>query len=127
MKALLLLPLLLLAACKPAATAPTASATGKPRVLVVNHPLHAFASRLGGDAIEAVFPAPADEDPAFWQPDDTALTAFQQADLILLNGATYSKWADKASLPTSRSVDTSAAFKDRFIQIEETTTHSQTQ
>jgi zinc transport system substrate-binding protein len=124
MKALLLLPLLLLAACKPAETAPTTSATGTPKVLSVNHPLHAFASRLGGEAIEAVFPAPADEDPAFWQPDDAALTAFQQADLILLNGATYSKWADKASLPVARSVDTSAAFKDRFIQIEEATTHS---
>lgn len=124
MKAVLLLPLLLLAACKPAEPAATPSASGKPKVLSANYPLHAFASRLGGDAIEAVFPAPADGDPAFWQPDDAALAAFQQADLILLNGATYSKWADKASLPTARSVDTSFAFKDRFIQIEEATPHS---
>jgi zinc transport system substrate-binding protein len=124
MKALLLLPLLLLAACKPAEPTATPSARGKPKVLSVNQPLHAFASRLGGEAIEAVLPAPADEDPAFWQPDDVALTAFQQADLILLNGATYSKWTEKASLPTSRSVDTSAAFKDRFIQIEDSAPHS---
>jgi zinc transport system substrate-binding protein len=125
MKALVLLPLLLLAACKPSApSAGAAARAGKPVVHSANYPLHCFASRLGGDAIEAVFSAPADEDPAFWQPDDAALTAFQQADLILLNGATYLKWAEKASLPISRTVDTSAAFKDRFIQIEEATTHS---
>jgi zinc transport system substrate-binding protein len=124
MKALLLLPLFLLAACKPATPSAAPSATGKPKVVSANYPLHAFASRLGGEAIEAVFPAPADEDPAFWQPDDTALATFQQADLILLNGATYSKWAEKASLPTSRSIDTSVAFKDRYIQIQEATTHS---
>ncbi len=124
MKALLLLPLFLLVACKPAAPTAASPASGKLRVLSVNHPLHAFASRLGGDAIEAVFPAPADEDPAFWQPDDAALAAFQQADLILLNGASYAKWTGKASLPTARSVTTSAAFKDRFIQIEDSAPHS---
>lgn len=124
MKALLLLPLFLLTACKPDTPTAAPSASGKPRVLSVNYPLHAFATRLAGDAIEAVFPAPADEDPAFWQPDDAALATFQQADLILLNGATYAKWTDKASLPTSRSVNSSAAFKDRFIQIEDSAPHS---
>jgi zinc transport system substrate-binding protein len=46
--------------------------------------------------------------PAFWQPDEAAVTAFQNADLILMNGATYSKWADKVTLPESKVVDTSA-------------------
>lgn len=124
---LLLLPLFLLAACKPAATPPAASApddTGKPTVYVANYPLQYFARRLAGDALAVKFPAPGDEDPAFWQPDDAALSAYQGADLILMNGATYSKWAEKASLPVSKTVDTSAAFKSQFIEIKDVTTHS---
>lgn len=126
MKALLYIPLLMLAACKPAAplSASADAAGGKPRVLCANYPLYYFAQRLGGDRIEAVFPAPADEDPAFWQPDDADLSEFQSAALILMNGATYSKWAEKASLPAARVVDTSAAFKPRWIEIQDMTTHS---
>ncbi|MFZ4766163.1 MAG: metal ABC transporter substrate-binding protein, partial [Roseimicrobium sp.] len=40
------------------------------------------------------------------------------------NGATYSKWAEKASLPEAKVLDTSAGFKDQFIQVQGTTTHS---
>ena len=123
----LLLPLLLLAACKPASDAPKASASaksGKPQVYVANYPLKYFAERIGGDAIEVKFPAPGDEDPVFWQPDDAAVAGFQSADLILMNGATYSKWAEKGTLPQSKLVDTSAAFKAQFIEIKADATHS---
>lgn len=126
---------LLLAACKPssdkqeaasstAAEAPAASKSGKPQVLVANYPLQYFAQRIGGDAVEVRFPAPKDEDPAFWQPDDAAIAAFQGADLILMNGATYSKWADKVTLPEAKVVDTSAAFAGNFIEVTDVVTHS---
>lgn len=127
----------LLAACKPAeqpgttasSTAPTPAASpaaksNKPQVLVANYPLQYFAQRIAGDAVEVRFLAPKDEDPAFWQPDEAAIAAFQGADLILMNGATYSKWADKVTLPESKVADTSAAFKASLIQVNETTTHS---
>jgi zinc transport system substrate-binding protein len=91
---------------------------------VANEPLRYFATRLGAAAIEVGFLAPAGEDPAFWQPDDAAITALQQADLILMNGATYSKWADNISLPQQRVVDTSAAFATHLIHTTEATTHS---
>lgn len=123
----LFLPLLLLAACKPASDAPQASASaksGKPQVYVANYPLKYFAERIGGDAIEVKFPAPGDEDPVFWQPDDAAVAGFQSADLILMNGATYSKWAEKVTLPQSKLVDTSASFKAQFIEIKADATHS---
>ncbi len=71
-----------------------------------------------------VFPAPKDQDPAFWQPTDEQITAFQQADLIVMNGATYSKWAEKVTLPEDKIVDTSLAFKDRFIVLKNAVTHS---
>ena len=58
---------------------------------VVNYPLQYFAERIGGEHINVVFPAPADVDPAYWMPDTPTITAYQQADLILLNGARYAK------------------------------------
>ena len=41
-----------------------------------------------------------------------------------MNGAGYSKWADKVTLPESRIVDTAASFKARFIEVKDTVTHS---
>ena len=125
MKKLALLSLLLLAACDREATTNTASKTGgKPQVLVANYPLKYFAERIGDNAVEVVFPAPGDEDPAFWQPDDAAIAKFQNADVILMNGATYSKWAEKVTLPQSKLVDTSAPFKAQYIEIKADSTHS---
>ncbi len=96
----------------------------KPLVYTVNYPLQYFAQRIGGDAVEVVFPAPADVDPAHWMPDRNAIKAFQQADLVVLNGAGYAKWLDKVSLPDSRLVDTSAAFKAHLLKVENVVTHS---
>ena len=93
-------------------------------IFTVNYPLAFFAERIGGDLVEVVFPAPADEDPAYWSPDAAIIAAYQGADLILLNGAGYAKWVDRATLPTSKVVDTSAAFADRLIPMAGTTTHS---
>lgn len=97
---------------------------GKPKIITTNYPLAWMAGRIGGDAMEVSFPAPADGDPAFWEPSEADVAAFQSADLILRNGATYEKWADKVSLPESTQVDTAKGFADRFIVIEETVTHS---
>ena len=105
--------------------APIAEETA-PRLVIytVNYPLAYFAERIGGDLVEVVFPAPADEDPAFWSPHADTVAAYQGADLILLNGAGYAKWIDRATLPSSRLVDTGAAFTDRLIEMESVTTHS---
>jgi zinc transport system substrate-binding protein len=124
---LLILSAILLNACKPAdpsSSGSPAQKIDKPQVYVANYPLKYFAKRLGGDAVVVKFPAPADEDPAFWQPDDATVSAYQSADLILMNGATYSKWAEKVTLPESKLVDTSAGFKPQYIEIKADSTHS---
>jgi zinc transport system substrate-binding protein len=92
-------------------------------VYVVNYPLQYFAERIGGDAVEVVFPAPAGGDPAFWAPGATQLADYQQATLILLNGAGYAKWVESVSLPTAKLVDTSASFAEAYISTEEAVTH----
>jgi len=93
-------------------------------VYVVNYPLKYFAERIGGEQNNVVLPAPTGIDPAYWIPDIPTIGAYQQADLILINGAGYAKWVDKVSLPRSKVVDTSKKFKDRYITIEGAVTHS---
>lgn len=93
-------------------------------VYVVNYPLRFFAERIGRELVDVRFPAPADGDPAYWSPGPEVITAYQQADLVLLNGANYAKWINKVSMPTSKMVETSRSFRDRLIELEDQTTHT---
>ena len=93
-------------------------------VYTVNYPLAYFAERIGENLVNVVFPAPPGIDPAFWVPDEEMLRKYQQADLILLNGAGYAKWTKRASLSMARSVDTSRAFRDNLLDTESRVTHS---
>lgn len=127
---LIALPVLaLLASCKPTGSeaAPTAgkhAASARPQVYVANYPLHYFATYLAGDLVEVHFPATPGEDPAFWQPDDATIAKYQAADLILMNGASYSKWVETTTLPDEKVVNTSTSFSDHFIEIKDALTHS---
>jgi zinc transport system substrate-binding protein len=98
--------------------------TGKLEILVDSYPLAYFAQRIGGDLVTATFPAPAGTDPSFWKPDAATIARYQQADLILINGAGFAAWVETATLPGSRLVDTSAAITDRLVQLEGAVTHS---
>lgn len=117
---------ILLASCsqpgKPETAGPGPAA--KPLVFATNYPVTYFAERIAGDHVILRFPAPADEDPAFWKPSAEEIAAFQSAALILLNGATYEKWLDKVSLPSRILVDTSAGLSSAFIRTKEAATHS---
>ncbi len=100
-----------------------ATAADKLTVYSVNYPLTYFAERIGGEHVEAVFPVPHDVDPAFWEPAAKDIATFQQADVILLNGAGYARWLKRASLPRRKLVNTSAAFKKDYISVTGTATH----
>jgi len=95
-----------------------------PRVYTVNYPLAYFAERIAGESVQVVFPAPPDVDPAFWSPDAETIADYQQAELVLLNGAGYAGWLQRATLSRSRLVDTSAALADSLIPVDDTATHS---
>ncbi|MEM1069490.1 MAG: metal ABC transporter substrate-binding protein, partial [Planctomycetota bacterium] len=73
--------------------------------------------------IDVHFPVPDDLDPAFWNPDVASVTAFQQADLILLNGASYAKWIRRNSLPDSKLLNTSAEARQQYIYVDDAVTH----
>ncbi|NNE93179.1 MAG: zinc ABC transporter substrate-binding protein [Verrucomicrobiales bacterium] len=95
-----------------------AASSGTPVIQSANYPLHFFATTIGGSHVDARFIAPGDEDPAFWEPSDEEISAIQKADIILMNGATYSKWLKNVSLPKSKLVDTSVGFKAEYIETE---------
>lgn len=93
-------------------------------VYTVNYPLQYFTQHIGGDQVEVHFPAPTDIDPAFWMPDSEALAGFQNADLILFNGAGYAQWVNKVSLPRLKILNTSQGFMDHYLTTDLDTTHS---
>ncbi len=117
---------LAVAACTQSERPSEAIEAGKdlPEVYTVNYPLAYFAERIAGESVTVVFPAPPDVDPAFWSPSAETIADYQRADLVLLNGAGYAAWIQRATLSQSRLVDTSAALADRLIPVDDTVTHS---
>ena len=98
--------------------------TGPLRVYTTFYPTEYFCQRIAGDLVEVVCPLPEDADPVFWQPDVESLRAFQEADLIVLNGAGLEKWVEQVSLPTARVVDTAKVFRDEWLEFDNTVTHN---
>ena len=93
-------------------------------VYTVNYPLTYFAERIGGERVRVTFPAPPDADPAAWSPTADDIAGYQRADLILLNGAGYAGWTQRAALPEDKLVDTSAGFSDAYVsEVEATHSH----
>jgi zinc transport system substrate-binding protein len=110
--------------CAVLSTSAMAAGRGQLTVYTVNYPLQYFAQRIAGEHADVIFPVPAGEDPAFWQPPVDIIAGYQQADLILLNGAGYAKWINRVALPRRKLVDTSVGFRDDYIHVDEGVTHS---
>jgi len=99
------------------------ASAGKLVVYTTFYPTQYFTERIGGDLVEVVCPVPEDEDAIFWMPDDATIQKYQAADLIVLNGAGFAKWVEKAVLPMHRVVDTAKPFASEFIRYETATVH----
>ena len=96
----------------------------KPRIAVVNYPLNYFTKRIADNIVDIVYPVPGDIDPAYWEPKPQQVELYQNADLIILNGADYAKWIEKVSLPKTKIINSSLAMKDNYIKLQEGITHS---
>ena len=93
------------------------------KIFASNYPLKYFAERISGNSKIVTFPE-IDGDPAFWEPKPADIITIQQSDIILLNGATYEKWQTAVSLPKRKVVDTSKAFRQQYIFMEEAVDHA---
>ncbi len=99
------------------------SEDGIPVVVASNYPLKYFAETIGAGEIDVRLLVPTDIDPAMWRPTVEDISAMQEADLILLNGASYEPWLNIVSLPPSRIVNTTARLADQLIPVEADITH----
>ena len=112
---------------QPAAGTPSEAAKvvdQQPVIYTTFYPTTYFTQRIGGDDVRVVCPCPVDADPAFWMPDDEAVAAYQQADLIVINGASFEKGLAKVTLPESRVVDTTKPLADELIILKKAVTHA---
>lgn len=116
--------LILLAACAPEA-APTSgdAARSRPVVLTTLYPVHYFAQRLAGSALDVRCVVPATADPLHWRPDRATLATMQDADLLVLSGAGAEPWLAQVSLPDSRVLEAAAPLAEHWLRFA-TTTHS---
>ena len=117
------------AAAEPDKTAETAksengAATQQLSVYTTFYPTTYFAQQIGTDAVKITCPYPVDADPAFWTPDDETVAAFQGADLIVVNGASFEKGLANITLPESRMVDTTKPLAAELIVLKGAVTHS---
>lgn len=127
MRKSLVLSLVLLSACggrAPEQGAQAIAPSRSPVIYTVNYPLAWMAQELVDDAATVVFPAPEGVDPAVWEPDIESVQAYQQADLILLNGAGYAKWTTRVSLPSARLRDTSVSYAEQLLAVTAGPVHS---
>jgi zinc transport system substrate-binding protein len=116
--------ILILFACGEKQEQVQSESSEKLKVISVNYPIHYFAQQIGGELVDTQYPVPPDVDPAYWEPAAEGIILYQEADLILLNGAGYAKWIDKVSLPPSKMIITSLPFQDNYIDLSEGQTHS---
>ncbi|UYV11533.1 MAG: metal ABC transporter substrate-binding protein [Phycisphaera sp.] len=96
-------------------------------VLTTFYPTQYFAERIAGGLVPVRSPLPEGEDPIFWQPDADAISEYQNARLVITNGAEFEKWVAGAALPRARTVeslDTEALDATGGSITMESTTHS---
>lgn len=100
--------MLALAGCNE--SSPNAPATSlDDAVLTTFYPTHYFAERIAGGLVPVRCPLPEGEDPIFWQPDANAINQYQNAKLVITNGAEFEKWVASAALPRARTVQSLSA------------------
>jgi zinc transport system substrate-binding protein len=85
-------------------------------VLTASWPVSSLAERLAPADVPVRCALPAGEDPITWDPPREVVSEFQRAALVALNGAGLEGWAEHASLPSSRTVDTSAALGSKLLE-----------
>lgn len=103
---------------------PKSSANNEPPVVITtSYPLYMMTSGLAGDAVSVRYAIPDGQTSRTWVPSSDNVQELQEADVILLNGAGYEPWAQKLSLPRSRTIDTSIRYRRRMLHIADSMTH----
>lgn len=86
----------MLAGCAAPGGAPASSAAAEQKLKVYTsfYTMYDFATKIGGDKIEAVNLVPGGGEPHDWEPAPTDIAALEEADLLIYNGAGLEHWVD---------------------------------
>jgi zinc transport system substrate-binding protein len=107
---------------------PSAGKTGRaedvPVIYTTTYPTQYFAERIGRGKVLVSCPVPGDQAALLRTINADVIRAYQNADLVVINGAGYENWIEMVFLAKSRIVDTSKPFEKDFIVVENTVTHS---
>lgn len=95
-----------------------------PIVYVTNYPLYYFTNRIAGQTIDLHFPAYKHPDPSSYKPPTDTITAMQQADALIINGAGFEPWLIDTDLPEHLIADTSQNMTDKLLGNGTIFTHS---
>ena len=115
--------LLVVGGCQPTDSTQTETTETK-RVYTTNYPLFYMTERMVPPNVSVDFPVSDSQDPAYWQPPADTIAKMQQADLIIINGASYEKWMSTVSLPDQKIINTTAGLQDQLLDSDEVITHS---
>lgn len=95
------------------------------QVVTSTYPLYAWArillKEIPHSSVELL--TPSDQDPSVWTPDSSTLSRYQEASLIVLNGAQFEQWLNRVSLPPSRTLETAEGFREQWLHYPQAVTH----
>jgi zinc transport system substrate-binding protein len=92
-------------------------------VVTACYPLYMMADALAASAVDVEYAVPDGRTSRTWDPSPEDVQKLQTAGVILLNGAGYEPWAQRLSLPRSRTVDTSSGYRARLLRVADDVTH----
>ncbi len=124
MNYVIVLLIVLISACSKEETENQTAVVGAAEIIAVNYPLYYFTTELAVDLATITLLVPGGVDPAEWTPNVDEILRLQQADLVILNGAGYSRWLNHVSLTESKLIDTTATVSSELIPLDQQTTHS---
>lgn len=95
-----------------------------PVIYTTSYPMQYFAERISRGKVPVVCPVPGDQAALLRTINAEVIQAYQNADLIVINGAGYENWIEMVFLAESKIVDTAKPFENEFIVSKEVITHS---
>jgi ABC-type Zn uptake system ZnuABC Zn-binding protein ZnuA len=95
--------------------APGGSVT--PEIAAASYPVAYLSRRISGEVLPVFFPEDVVSDPAAWLPSREQIQRYQRAALLVVNGAGLERWTGVTSLPRSRMLDSSAEFRERWLEL----------
>lgn len=87
-------------------------------------PLHYATSQILGSSEGVINTAPPDRDAASYRPERRVLRSMLNADLIVINGASFEEWLPRVSLPKSKILNTADSFHHDWLSYDGGKVHS---